>query len=241
MELMVSVAIMAIIAVSFGTLLNKADRVVIEGEKRMRADAAASAIARLIRGDVRRMTKNAFLRISETKLVLVTPGKTTGLVTQKSGDGAIVAYGHSNEVLFRKVMVLADEKLPTPTGEYDWTDISMSDLQIMDREELAEKASVPIPNNLDYPPTSLSQIRRQWMVLAGNCSKLEISYRAPDGNDWITDEEGGTWTRHNQAEWPVAIRFRFTINASHIIGSAIADNPDSADEVRYEVLCHVGH
>ena len=244
-ELMVSISIMAVIALAFGGLMTQANLVVTEGEKRMRADAAASAISRIIRGDIRKITKNGFFRINDNKLVLVTAGRTQSSFSNHSGDGAIIVYGRhdASNVLYRKVLVLAKD---APAGVVDclrWQNASMglAELQVMGADEMTILINhvTQEPNSMAYPPVTLNQVTNaMWMVLAGNCTELKVSYRPVDNKSW---SDNTTCTRHSQVKWPDAIKFKFKLKPGTLVSIAIADDELSDDDVEYEVLCSVGH
>ena len=250
LELMVSVAIMAVIMLAFGGLLTQANQVVSEGEKRMRADAAASAISRIIRNDIRKMTKNGFCRIGEDVLAVVVAGKSQSLFSEESGDGAVVIYGHHepSNTLFRKVLVLSPD---APTGAADkiidclvWKGkaMTLAQLQVLDDERMKNLIDDmdDKPDSLAWPPQTLYQVTNTtWMVLAGGCTKLQISYRSPGETNWSTAT--ATHTRHNQTSWPTAIKFNFVLQANSLIGSALTDEDEIKGEVPYEIICPIGH
>jgi len=254
LELMVSIAIMSIIMLAFGGLLTQANVVVTEGEKRMRADAAASAISRIIRNDIRKMTKNGFLRLSADKMSMVTAGKTQSAFTEQAGDGAIIVYGWHEDakVLYRKVLILAKDA-PTDVDNQVadcliWNDsgnnrrtLDLAELQIMGAElmkEIINQVSDESPD-MAYPPRTLSQVTKtMWMVLAGGCTGLEISSRTTKEARW--EEGGGTHTRHNQSSWPGAIKFKFILSSDSLVGSALARGGETGD-IAYEIVCPIGH
>ncbi len=253
-ELMVSISIMAMIMVAFGGLLTQTSKVVSDGEKRMRADAAASAISRLIRNDIRKITKNGFLRLSGDKLVLVTAGKTQSAFTEQSGDGAIIIYGRHEgaKVLYRKVLILA-KNAPTDVANevvdcLIWdnngtrTAMGLADLQVMSAgtmKMLMDQAADTEPD-MAYPPVKLSQVTKtMWMVLSGGCESLSISSRTTKKNEW--SEGGGTHTRHNQSSWPAAIKFKFGLKSDSLVGSALARGGDEGENIDYEIICPIGH
>ena len=268
MELMVSVAIMAIIMLAFGGLLNQANKVVTEGEQRMRSDAAASAIARIVRNDIRKMTKNGFLRVggSEDKgffLVIVTAGKTQSSFGNEAGDGAIIVYGRheDSKVLFRRVFILAKEAVAakkvqdcliwngTKLNERTGKGMNLADLQVLEAAEMEKLiAEATDQTNLDiaFPPETLYQVQQtMWMVLAGGCTDLLVEHRAPGQTNW--KENSVIYTRHNQASWPTAIKFTFELNSDSLVGTAISDrddketNEDGKRTVKYEIVTQIGH
>ncbi len=255
-ELMVSISIMAIIMLAFGGLMTRTNIVVTQGEKRMRADAAASAISRLIRNDIRKMSKNGFLRISGEKLVFVIAGKTQSAFSEQSGDGAIIIYGRDDgsNVLYRKILVLAKNAPTTDENKVIdcllWdnagtkTPLDLAELQVMSTGKMTsimDQVVADIDNDdLAYPPRRLKQVNQtMWMVLAGGCKELSISSRPTKKNEW--KEGGGTHTRHNQSSWPAALKFKFKLSADSLVGAAIAEAGDVSGDVEYEIVCPIGH
>jgi prepilin-type N-terminal cleavage/methylation domain-containing protein len=247
-ELMVSISIMAIIALAFGGLLTQANQVVTEGEKRMRADAAASAISRIIRGDIRKITKNGFFRINNNKLVLVTAGRMQSSFSSHSGDGAVIVYGRHNasNVLYRKVLVLArSANNIVDCLKWKTAGMSLAQLQVMSAGDMTTLINevAKDPPGMAYPPETLNQITgptsTMWMILAGNCTELSITYRPSDEEDSWPDDT--TCTRHNQTNWPKAIKFNFKLKPGTLMSAAIADDERDNVDVNYEILCPVGH
>jgi len=257
-ELMVSISIMSIIMLAFGGLMTRTNIVVTQGEKRMRADAAASAISRLIRNDIRKMTKNGFLRMSPDKLMFVIAGKTQSAFSEQSGDGAIIVYGRDEDsnVLYRKILVLA-KKAPTTEGNkvvdcllWDKDNagtkkaLDLAELQVMGTEKMTQIMDQVVAeiekDDLAYPPRRLSQLEgTMWMVLAGGCKELKITSRSTKKNEW--KEGGGTHTRHNQSSWPAALKFKFKLSSDSLVGSAIAEAGNTSGDVEYEIICPIGH
>jgi len=265
-ELMVSVGIMAIIALAFGGLMTQANLVVTEGEKRMRADATASAISRVIRGDLRKITKNGFFRINGSTLVLVTAGKTQSLFGNCSGDGAIIVYGLYTvpvdpakpddppmNILYRKVLILAknapkDDPATTDKNEslpdcLIWNDAGMSlaDVQVLSASGMTGLIDHAVGDSgtMAYPPQTLHQVTRtMWTLLAGNCTELTISHRPPDKDSWAGDT---TCTRHNQTNWPDAVKLKFKLKSGTLMSAALADDESSTNDVTYEIICPIGH
>ncbi|MBT3202082.1 MAG: prepilin-type N-terminal cleavage/methylation domain-containing protein [Phycisphaerales bacterium] len=258
MELMVSISIMSVIMLAFGGLLTQANQVVTDGERRMRSDAAASAISRIIRKDIRQATKNGFLRLGKNVFVIVTAGQTESSFSNVTGDGSVVIYGwdENSNVLYRKVLVLS-KNAPVDSNPDDgndeeivdclvWNDgtgkrgMNLAELQVLSDAKMGELIDYMVkpPDNMRYPPNTLLQVTKtSWMVLAGGCTGLQIAHQAPGESDW---KEGSpaTYTRHNQTSWPTAIKFRFTLQPKSIVGAVIADDGGAAE---YEIICPIGH
>ena len=242
MELMVSVAIISMILLAFGGLLSQSERAVTKSERLMRSNAAASAISRLVRSDIRKITKNGFLRVSDSTLAMVIAGETQSVFDgTKTGDGAIIVYGRhgASNVLYRKVIILSKG---SGTGIVDCLDKSLAELQVMGSDEMKTLIDglTAAPSDMAYPPVSLTQVRdTSWMVLAGDCTGLSVTQRPPGKSSW----EGGntTYTRHNQTNWPDAVKFKFTLKPGVLMSDAIADDPDNSANFHCEIICPVGH
>jgi prepilin-type N-terminal cleavage/methylation domain-containing protein len=241
-ELMVSISIMAIIALAFGGLMTQANLVVTQGEKRMRSDATASAISRIIRGDIRKITKNGFLHVEKERMVMVTAGRTLSSFSENSGgelvvgDGAIIVYGLQDEILYRKILVLAKGHT-----EADTLDMSLAEVQVMTPEEITSAINThgKPPGDMAYPPTTLKQLMSSmWVVLAGNCENIFVYCQLPDGDSWVRD---AVCTRHDQTVWPDAIKFTFELKPENIISSAIVGDEVTDENSFYEIVCPVGH
>jgi len=93
LELMVAVAVISVMVLGFGAVLSQARRVVTTAERRMRADAAASAIARVIRRDMQNISKYGFLYISDKNLMLTTAGAAPSLTSSATGTGPVIGTG----------------------------------------------------------------------------------------------------------------------------------------------------
>jgi prepilin-type N-terminal cleavage/methylation domain-containing protein len=188
MELLVSLAIMAIIMLAFGGLLNQANRIVTQGEKRMRSDAAAAAISRVIRNDIRQITKNGFLRLGQIKvkdadeasgseatyrqiLVFTTAGKVQSAFGDKTSDGSVIMYGRNRNTttgeeddpsaLYRKVTILARDDTAKDCLTSDMPDINnLADLQVLSDKKMSDLLDDldDEPKGMKYPPETLAQV-----------------------------------------------------------------------------------
>ncbi len=101
-ELLVAVAIVAIMIMVFGQILNSSQSAVSNSQTTMRTCAAAAAIEKVIRDDLRKVTQNGFLCITQNpvdgspRLIAVTSGVTPSKKTADIGNGGIVCLGLCN-------------------------------------------------------------------------------------------------------------------------------------------------
>jgi len=241
LELMVAVAIISVMVMGFSGLLTGARRVVVTSQRRMRANAAAAAIAGVIRDDMRRASKAGIMKIGDGTLLFTTVAPTGSLLTGDTGEGSIVSYGHftgnNAGILYRQGWVLAGA---AATGDdctaqkTDWPEI-LPELQILSSADMGtfgdnDFGAAPTTVTIGSPPETLVHLKGMWQVLADNCTALEIAYWSAGGS-WTSDPQ--TWTRHDQTNWPDAVRFKLTIGSG-----AVAEILEETDT--YEVICPVG-
>jgi type II secretory pathway pseudopilin PulG len=98
-EMLVSVSILSVMILAFSTILVQSQRVISVSQTSRRSHAMAFAIARVIRGDFRRITQNGFLAIcnrtdaNQTPLMMfTTAGATQGAASDARGAGSLVCY-----------------------------------------------------------------------------------------------------------------------------------------------------
>lgn len=239
LELVVAVAIISVMVLGFSGLLGGARRVVITSQRRMRANAAAAATAAVIRNDMRRASKAGFLRIAGDSIIFTTAGPTASVLSGHKGDGAMISYGRypDDNILYRQGWVLAEGGTGLDcTAPKDWPE-TLADLQILSSEEMDALAEAvfkapPDTATIGSPPKTLAQLTGMWQVLADNCTALEIHYHSAGGG-WTSPTETQTWKRHDQINWPDAVRFKLTISSG-----AVAEILEQTNT--YEVICPVG-
>lgn len=252
-ELMVSVAILSVIAVTFTTILSQSQRVVSTSQQTMRANATAAALAQTIQRDFRRITHNGFIRItgfqSDQRLYFVCAGPSRSVTGDTLGTGCIVGYGvcdnpnsddDDSKVLYRTNWVLHRETGETPdfTLEDDVFQADLADIQrlgpIEMRDLIDDELESNRPDKIAVPPENLDEIEDLWMVLREGIDEVRFYYTNGEVNDdgelrWETGAK--IWTRHNLDEWPVAFRVRFQLSEELL-------PPDSAP-LTYEIVVPV--
>jgi type II secretory pathway pseudopilin PulG len=98
-EMLVSVSILTVMILAFSTILVQSQRVISVAQTSRRSHAMAFAIARVIRGDFRRITQSGFLAIcnrtgtDEPLMVFTTAGATQGTASDARGGAGLVCYG----------------------------------------------------------------------------------------------------------------------------------------------------
>ena len=100
-ELLVSIAILSIVIVIFGSVLSSAQQVSSASQAMMRTNTKAAAISEIIRADLRKVTQNGFLCITEDavgrpRLIFTTAGVSPSALGPEVGTGMIVCYGQAN-------------------------------------------------------------------------------------------------------------------------------------------------
>ena len=98
-EMLVSVSILTVMILSFSTILVQSQRVISVAQTSRRSHAMAFALARVIRGDFRRISQDGFLAIcnrtgtDEPLMVFTTAGATQGACSDARGGAGLVCYG----------------------------------------------------------------------------------------------------------------------------------------------------
>ncbi len=231
-ELLVAVAVLAVIIVTFSSILAQANRVVSTGQQTMRANAAAAALDQSIRKDFRRMTHNGFLRITgnpgNQRLYFATAGPARSVTGGPVGTASIIGYGicdnpNGGRILWRGEWILSREE--GQSGNFSvssYEDVLRGDLADIQRMTYGEIDSLVdddidgslAPASLTVPPQHLHDIGDLWMVLREDVEELEISYATGErdgGDELIWETDSGLWTRHNLDEWPKAVRIRIRL------------------------------
>jgi len=210
-ELMVTVAILALMILAVGMIITNSRDLVAASQTMIRGNATAAAIAELIRRDLSRLSQGGFLCIDteddgEPVLLFITAGPTPSLRGQETGNGGLIAYGlardtDENGVLWRMGYVLnrddrssQDDSHPSDMGW--WQSLAAADVKAVfdDFDDgsfggARDPGSFPVPvdDQFENPPRTLSNIESHlWKFLAEHCSHLEITWtdgEKPDGRN----------------------------------------------------------
>ena len=262
-ELLVTLAIIAIMILAFGTILSSTQNVVSTSQGMMRANAAAEAIGRTIRLDVQRVTKDGFLALRNGRLAMVTGGAFSSLrsgsiaddnmnIDSKAsgfGDAQMVLYGLvenparndiARPILARKAYILDGE-----TGVSNAEDIynrnlpyfwSLSEAAMED--EILAFADA-LPDKIRIPAeNNFESIDKLHMVVSDGIKDFSISYALANEFDGqgniLWKNDDRIWTHRDRNNWPVALRFRFKI-----VDPALPEE-FTENQLVYEVICTVG-
>lgn len=256
MEVLVAVAILSIIVAGFGQVLTQARRTVGIAQMKMKNLQHVRAIRECFQKDLQRVSKNGFLEISGSKLVLVAAGESIGRVANSGnelaqGNAAVIVYGLDDNLLLRKAFVM-DKTMSTAD---DHIKMDFSELQKMDLSAMEGEAST-IMGRLGtaptFPPTNAAGVKALWPVIAPKISSLNIEAgkRMLDGtihwdpNVWrrelisenLSEERVTLWTRHNQNDWPDLIKITITIDDPRL---AKLVDPDGPSTMTYEIICPI--
>lgn len=251
-ELMVSVAVLSIIAVTFTTILSQSQRVVSTSQQSMRANSTAAALAQTIQKDFRRITHNGFIRIAGLtgegqRLYFVCAGPSRSVTSYTLGTACIIGYGvcdnpnGEGKVLYRTNWVLHRESGDKADFTLDADDVfraDLADIQRLDRigmrDLIDEELESNYPHEIPVPPENLDEIEDLWMVLREGVEEVQFYYTTGEVNsdgelEWKTGAR--LWTRHDLTDWPVAFRVRFKLVEELL-------PPDSAP-MTYEIVVPV--
>ncbi|MBS3734409.1 MAG: hypothetical protein KGY99_05725 [Phycisphaerae bacterium] len=256
MELIVAVAVLAILLLGFSVVFSQSHRVVSTAQSAMRANAKAAAITSVLRRDIKRASQQGFLYLGydddgRPRLIITAAGPTPSVTGPVRGNGAVVCLGARPKadaadeefILWRAGYVLSPSGDDPDIFRLGGNNVTQGDIQAAARPQMqawcTSLCSGSYNDQLTVPPTNLSQLGEVWQVLSAWCTELEIAWT--DGSvvgtalQWQTTSE--LWTHHDQNDWPMAIRFRF-----RLVDPTLPEEMRGAgeDEYRYEVICPVG-
>lgn len=262
-EMLVSVAVLAVMIMAFSQIMSQAHKVISGTQISIRANSAAAAISDIIRRDLLQTNKDGFLYIkgSETESGDVLMATTTGLQHSLTGKvvalGAVAHYGlapnqankegENESIFFRQCWLLPGEGEVSPDDDI-WDNGSenydLSEFTALPSGQIATlcEALAPAPTDLTIPPEKEDDLKKTWAILARKVSNLRISYATASGGTvtWTaapTDPAAGAgiWTHEDPDDWPVLVKFTFKLDH----GSFVRAGLDGADD--YEIVCPVGH
>ena len=202
-ELLVSVAILSMIIMIFSMILSRSQALVSTTEAAIRGNASAAAIGEVIRSDVRRVTQNGFVCITQdptpvskgSPLLIMTVAGPTGSVRSPGVDStaAIVVYGLApNGVLYRRSLLLtttaADDSIQGRLPTYAVTSLSgvQTAWTLQSYDSIVDNLVTDVASNaLNVPGsvTGLSDLGQSWQIVATNVSELSVQ-RIGAGNGW---------------------------------------------------------
>ena len=261
-EMLVAISVLAVMILAVSSILVQTQRFISAAQENRRSHAMAFTIARIIRRDLRRVSKDGFLCISsDNKLVFSTAGPVAGISELTRGDGSIICYGQQScknsadpsktlTYLWRPEYICnCTTGTPSPTISGERINVNFSTLRQcaassgdanspFTLQALANQVALTTPgNNMQLPPTTASDLKNLWQVLVTNIDDFKVFWtdgtKGTDGNlKWQISPM--LWTHKNQTNWPKAIRITFAIT-----------DPSMPKEMQgaghpYEVICIVG-
>lgn len=215
-ELMVSVVILVVILMSFGTILSQSQRVVSAVQRATQVNNAGAAICQLIRHDLMGLCKDGFLTIANSSNGPILRFIATNDYISVDGNAQAVAqidYGLINTGDANSSALFRQMTLQDPTNS-----VAIQ----------ASQAGTPTFSSL--PPTATDQLQKY----LGKCRSFEVAYVANTnpGSQWVGNNNpwntsGGSWAKITDL-WPQAIRVRFVLT-------------EYDDEKLFEVVVYTGY
>ena len=204
-ELLVAVAILAMLILSFSMILSTSQRVVTVSNSHMRKNTTAIALSQILRADLRGVTQSGFMCIAETgsgdMLILTQAGLAESVTSANTGSGSVVTIGRCNtdgmdeQTLFRQGWVLNDRGL----SDGDMQNWDLSEFVVLPREdpggggtnsveEYVEYAIGQAPSSVTIPIQQQADLHELWQALAPGCTELKIRW-----TDGTRDSDGLKW------------------------------------------------
>jgi prepilin-type N-terminal cleavage/methylation domain-containing protein len=262
-EMLVAISVLAVMILAVSSILVQTQRFISAAQENRRSHAMAFTIARIIRRDLRRVSKDGFLYISgDNKLIFSTAGPVAGISESTRGDGSIVCYGQQSTSSGTKYLWRPEYICNCTTGTAS-PDISGERINVnfsilrqcaassgdanspFTLQTLANQVASTTPGNMQLPPATASDLKNLWQVLVTDVDSVQIFWtdgtkNTSTGNvKWqntsllCTHKNQTDWTPQNITGWPKAVRITFAIK-----------DPSMPKELRgtgrYEVICIIG-
>ena len=196
-EMLVSVAILAVMILAFSTILSTSQSVVTNAQKLMRSNAQASAVGKVVRPDLRRASQQGFLAILDPgsagadgspMLVFTAPGLIDSMQSDEAASTAITVYslrlngGDSDlpRILCRQNWLAGGtgtgdqrDNWPTTFGRTPaWIHTLPRDLVY---DAIVKQAEDNLPDlQLPVPANSPKGLQRLWQSLSSHCVALGV-------------------------------------------------------------------
>lgn len=245
MEMLVAVAVMAIMILAFGQIIAQTRKLVNLSEANLRGTAVAQAMAQCFRDDCRMATKDGFLYINGNSLMITTAGPQSRMTTSggqpHGANAAIACYGFTG-VLWRAPYLLQSDAAGAPGATGDFLAADLATIRNLNDAGVQTfiNNNIPAAPALPQVPANLTDIQNSWRCLSVYCSGLSISWTdgtystdassSPVCLNWSTGTN--LWTHNNQNNWPQAVRFTFTLTDPAL--------PTDMQNSTYEVICTIG-
>ena len=245
-ELLVSLGVLMLIGVAFGTILSQTQKVVEQSNALMRCNAAASAIAQVAREDLANLSPEGFLAVyvptdpDEGHLVFTAVGPFTSKTRPGvAANAARIDYGidpnahngpgEPDGLIWRRAILLSGVDRLTPAdpnvpdtepnmwlGRYDPGTPSYVEPNL--NTVIGYCQPPTIPSN-----PSLGNVGGFWPLLARPCKYFRVSWW--DGSTWQSTTK--LWGPGDPL--PPAIRVLFRLSTG----------PKAQDYLEYEVICPI--
>lgn len=203
-ELMVAVAILAVMIVIFSGILSQVQRVMNKSNDAIRTDRIVVAVDKLLRRDIASISRSGFLKITTGQQIAFTgvgsfESPVAGGVT---ANAAIIDYGclnpGNNGILWRRQHLLKPEEVQPPPRPADALEASLAESTTVASTTYTDPAVISIP------PTGPAD----WMnYVGGPCTQFQVFWW--NGTIWSAADASGEWTA--SSNWPEALRIRYTL------------------------------
>lgn len=266
-EMLVAVSVLAVMILAVSSILVQTQRFISAAQENRRSHAMAFTIARIIRRDLSRVSKDGFLNISSggnsgSMLVFSTAGPVSGINSPVKGDGSIICYAQQvctngkdtskkENYLWRPEYVCnCTTGTPSATFEGERVNVNFSILRScaigdsnspFQLQSLASAAAGKAPSSsFQLPPTQASQVEDLWQVLVVAIEEFKVEWTDGTNDNGILNWSSapGLWTHQNQANWPKAIKISFKINDPSMPKEFRDEN--NITGIAYEVISTIG-
>lgn len=198
-EMLVAISVLAVMILAVSSILVQTQRFISAAQANRRSHAMAFTIAQIIRRDLRRVSKDGFLYISnDNKLVFSTAGPASGINESTSGDGSIICYGRQTcqssadsktlTYLWRPEYICnCTTGVPTTEIIGERVNVNASKIQMLAAQNadanspftlqtLADTVAGATPDDLKLPPANATQLKNLWQVLVADVDNVQISW-----------------------------------------------------------------
>jgi type II secretory pathway pseudopilin PulG len=200
-EMLVAISVLAVMILAVSSILVQTQRFISAAQENRRSHAMAFTIARIIRRDFRRISKDGFMSITSgagsggSMLILSTAGPTAGINETTMGDGSIICYGQQSctsslDQTKTQTFLWRPEYICNCTTGAASTEISGERINVnfstiqqctgdanspLALQDIADKVAAATPgNNLRLPPATASQLKNLWQVLVTGVDNVRV-------------------------------------------------------------------
>ncbi len=252
-EMMVALAVLGGLMAAVTTIMVRMRDLVSTSQAISRANTRIKAISHVMHNDFRRLTRGGVLAITSSgtgpALVLVTGEPTSSIKTTAQGRGSVVVYAMrgnqgraGGQVLWRPECIFPID--PMSSGPDVQSSYSLEMIQAFTEPNAdtfaTGMAGGAASGTIYVPPANLDQMDTLWQVLTEGVSDLEFEWT--DGVEengklqWHSGPANSIqplWYGGNTADWPKAIKIRFTLTLTD------PQLPEAMRVQDIEVICDV--